>query len=77
MTALLAPARSRLWTPRHVVVTRSAAERPPKSTCIRRCQDEGLPLAVVMGGGSARQVEDTVDIQFQTVRLAVEMADRQ
>lgn len=42
-----------------------------------RCQDEGLPLAIVMGGGYARQVEDTVDIQFQTIRLAVEMSHRQ
>jgi len=42
-----------------------------------RCLDEGLSLAIVMGGGYARQVEDTVDIQFQTIRLAVEMAERQ
>lgn len=42
-----------------------------------RCLDEGLPLAIVMGGGYARQVEDTVDIQFQTVRLAVEMSGKQ
>ncbi len=42
-----------------------------------RCLDEGLPLVIVMGGGYARQVEDTVDIQFQTIRLAVEMAGRQ
>lgn len=38
------------------------------------CQDEGLPLAIVMGGGYARNVEDTADIQFNTVRLAAEMA---
>ena len=42
-----------------------------------RCQDEGLPLAIVMGGGYARHVEDTVDIQFQTIRLAVKMAAEQ
>ena len=41
------------------------------------CQDSGLPVAIVMGGGYARQVEDTAEIQFQTVRLAVEMADMQ
>jgi acetoin utilization deacetylase AcuC-like enzyme len=41
------------------------------------CLDAGLPLAIVMGGGYARQVEDTVDIQFRTVRLAVEMAGMQ
>ncbi len=42
-----------------------------------RCLDEGLPLAIVMGGGYAYQVDDTVDIQFQTIRLAVEMAGKQ
>lgn len=41
------------------------------------CQDAGLPVAVVMGGGYARQIEDTVDIQFRTVCLAVEMFGRQ
>jgi acetoin utilization deacetylase AcuC-like enzyme len=39
------------------------------------CLSAGLPVAITMGGGYARQVEDTVDIQFQTVRLAVEMAN--
>jgi acetoin utilization deacetylase AcuC-like enzyme len=42
-----------------------------------RCLDEGLPLSIVMGGGYARQIEDTVDIQAQTIRLAVEMAGKQ
>ncbi len=35
-----------------------------------RCRDWRLPVAVVMGGGYARNIEDTVDIQFETVRLA-------
>jgi len=35
-----------------------------------RCRDWRLPVAVVMGGGYARHIEDTVDIQFATVRLA-------
>lgn len=34
------------------------------------CQQAGLPVAVTMAGGYARQVTDTVDIHFQTVRLA-------
>lgn len=34
------------------------------------CQRVGLPVAVVMSGGYARQVQDTVDIHFQTVRAA-------
>ena len=35
------------------------------------CHDRGLPMAVTMGGGYARRINDTVDIHFQTVRLAV------
>ena len=38
VTALPAPARSRLWTPRHVVVTRSAAERPHTAEVLRRVE---------------------------------------
>jgi acetoin utilization deacetylase AcuC-like enzyme len=38
----------------------------------RHCRAAGLPVAVAMAGGYARQVEDTVDIHFQTVRLATE-----
>lgn len=35
-------------------------------TCCRR----GLPLAITLAGGYARDVNDTVDIHLQTVRLA-------
>jgi len=35
-----------------------------------RCRAAGLPIAATMSGGYARSVEDTVDIHFQTVRLA-------
>jgi acetoin utilization deacetylase AcuC-like enzyme len=38
------------------------------------CAQWGLPVAVVMAGGYGRQIEDTVDIHLQTVRIAVEMA---
>ncbi|MBK9714735.1 MAG: histone deacetylase [Kouleothrix sp.] len=34
------------------------------------CRGAGLPLAVTMAGGYARDVRDTVDIHFQTVRRA-------
>jgi acetoin utilization deacetylase AcuC-like enzyme len=37
------------------------------------CQQAGIPVAVSMAGGYARQVQDTVDIHFQTIRTAVEM----
>jgi len=36
------------------------------------CRAAQLPVAVVMAGGYARQIEDIVDIHFQTVRLAAE-----
>ena len=36
------------------------------------CFEAGLPVAVTMAGGYARQVEDTVDIHFQTVLAAIE-----
>jgi acetoin utilization deacetylase AcuC-like enzyme len=38
------------------------------------CRAEGLPVAVVMGGGYARSVEDIATIHAQTVRSAVELA---
>jgi acetoin utilization deacetylase AcuC-like enzyme len=37
------------------------------------CRQAGLPVAITMAGGYARDVEDTVDIHFQTVRAALEM----
>jgi acetoin utilization deacetylase AcuC-like enzyme len=37
------------------------------------CRRAGVPVAVTMAGGYARQVSDTVDIHFRTVRLAAEM----
>jgi acetoin utilization deacetylase AcuC-like enzyme len=38
------------------------------------CRQHALPVAVVMGGGYARQVEDVVEIHQQTVRLAAQIA---
>jgi acetoin utilization deacetylase AcuC-like enzyme len=35
-----------------------------------RCRTLGLPLAITMAGGYARQINDTVDIQFETIRIA-------
>jgi acetoin utilization deacetylase AcuC-like enzyme len=40
---------------------------------LERCRREGLPVAVLMGGGYGR-LEDTVEIHLQTVRIAAEMA---
>lgn len=39
-----------------------------------RCREAGVPVAVVMGGGYGRRIEDTVDIQFNTIRTAIEQA---
>ena len=38
----------------------------------KACDAAGLPVAVTMAGGYSRQVNDTVDIHFQTVTAAVE-----
>lgn len=38
------------------------------------CQAAQLPVAIAMAGGYGKNIEDTVDIHFQTVRLAAEMA---
>ena len=36
-----------------------------------RCRAMGLPVVVVMAGGYAREVSDTVEIHFRTVETAV------
>jgi acetoin utilization deacetylase AcuC-like enzyme len=38
------------------------------------CRAAGLPVAITMAGGYARQIEDTVDIHFQTIKAALEHA---
>ena len=38
-----------------------------------RCRTEQLPVAVVMAGGYAPEVEDIVDIHFNTIRRAAEL----
>ena len=41
---------------------------------LRRCAERAIPVAITMGGGYARNVSDTVDIHFQTVKIAIETA---
>ena len=49
----------------------SKAGLAQRDRCVfERCRAAGLPIAVTMSGGYARNVEDTVDIHFQTVQLA-------
>lgn len=40
---------------------------------LESCRAIGLPVVITMAGGYAKRVEDTVDIHWQTVRLAAEM----
>jgi acetoin utilization deacetylase AcuC-like enzyme len=40
------------------------------------CRDAGVPVAVTMAGGYARNIADTVDIHFATVRVAAEFHRR-
>lgn len=37
------------------------------------CRQAGVPVAITMAGGYAHQVQDTVDIHFQTICIAGEM----
>jgi acetoin utilization deacetylase AcuC-like enzyme len=37
------------------------------------CRETGLPVAVTMAGGYARNIQDSVDIHFQTVLAALEI----
>jgi acetoin utilization deacetylase AcuC-like enzyme len=39
-----------------------------------RCRQAGLPVVIVMAGGYGRDINDTVDIHVQTVRIASELA---
>ena len=48
MTRSVAP--SRLWTPRHVVVTRSAAERPHTAEILRRVEAAGVDDVAFLRG---------------------------
>ncbi len=37
---------------------------------LTRCRDQGLPIAIAMGGGYARKVEDVVEIHANTIYAA-------
>ena len=42
---------------------------------LRHCREAGLPTAVTMAGGYARNLKDIVDINFQTILSALEFAE--
>jgi acetoin utilization deacetylase AcuC-like enzyme len=39
------------------------------------CRGAGIPVAVTMGGGYAKQVDDIVDIHLQTIKMAAAFAE--
>jgi acetoin utilization deacetylase AcuC-like enzyme len=39
---------------------------------LRECRARGLPVAILMAGGYAKEIEDIVDIHYQTLALAVD-----
>jgi acetoin utilization deacetylase AcuC-like enzyme len=41
---------------------------------LEACRDAGLPVVVTMAGGYARDIEDTVAIHLETVRIAASMS---
>lgn len=43
---------------------------------LESCRAIRLPVAITMAGGYSRRVEDTVDIHFRTVEIAVELNSR-
>jgi len=43
-------------------------------TVFTMCHEMGIPVAVSMGGGYASNVEDIIDIHYQTVAIAVEFS---
>jgi acetoin utilization deacetylase AcuC-like enzyme len=43
---------------------------------LETCTDRGIPVAVTMAGGYANDVEDTVDVHFQSIRRAADLLER-
>ena len=40
---------------------------------LETCKQRGIPVAITMAGGYARDVEDTVDVHFQSIRRAADL----
>ena len=43
---------------------------------LEACRERGIPVAITMAGGYANEVEDTVDVHFQSIRRAASMLER-
>lgn len=54
-------------------LTKAGLERRDRRV-IRWCIDRGLPLAITMSGGYAREIDDIVAIHAATLRIASELA---
>jgi hypothetical protein len=42
---------------------------------LEACRERTIPVAVTMAGGYAREVEDTVDVHFQSIRRAADLLE--
>jgi acetoin utilization deacetylase AcuC-like enzyme len=42
---------------------------------LETCRERGIPVAVTMAGGYANEVEDTVEIHFQSIRRAADLLE--
>jgi acetoin utilization deacetylase AcuC-like enzyme len=43
---------------------------------LETCRERGIPVAVTMAGGYANNVEDTVDVHFQSIRRAADLLEQ-
>ena len=43
---------------------------------LETCKERGIPVAVTMAGGYAREVEDTVEVHFQSIRRAANLLEK-
>ena len=43
---------------------------------LETCKERGIPVAITMAGGYAREVEDTVDVHFQSIRRAADLLEK-
>jgi acetoin utilization deacetylase AcuC-like enzyme len=43
---------------------------------LEACKERGIPVAVTMAGGYAREVEDTVDVHFQSIKRAADLVEK-
>ncbi|HEX5975031.1 MAG TPA: histone deacetylase, partial [Rubrobacteraceae bacterium] len=43
---------------------------------LETCRERGIPVAVTMAGGYASEVGDTVDVHFQSIRMAADLLER-